>query len=145
MGRTSSLKIVTSSNNSTYPLRYNALSALEVHTAGKTKHLFPLGVLQLRVVEQLFAFSVMLEFDADGEFMMLMMMHVHHCMHIVQFLSTLDNLLMEITPNQVTPCLIPVNRNCIFDLLHPEWCYEKTWFHVAQLRELYHLLEFVVG
>jgi hypothetical protein len=54
-------------------------------------------VLQLKVAEQLFAFTVMLEFDDDEEFRILMMTHVHHCMHIVQFLSTLDNLLMEIT------------------------------------------------
>ncbi len=88
-------------------------------------------------------FFVMLEFDDDEEFrMMMMMMHVHHCLNIVQFLSSLDNLLMEITPDQVIPRLVPANRNHTFDLLHPGWCYEKTQFCVAQLRELYHLLEF---
>jgi hypothetical protein len=86
----------------------------------------------------------MLEFDDDEEFMMLMMMHVHHCMHIIDFFSALNNLLMEITPNQVIPCLVLANRNCSFDLLHPGWCYEKTHFRVAQLQELYHLLEFPV-
>jgi hypothetical protein len=49
---------------------------------------------------------------------------------------------MEITPDQVIPCLILANRHCTFDQLHPGCCYEKTRFHVVQLRELYHLLEF---
>ncbi len=75
---------------------------------------------------------------------MMMMMHMHHCLSVVRFLSLLGNLLMEITPDQVIPCLVPANRNCTFDLLHPGWYYEKTRFHVAQLRELYHLLEFPV-
>jgi hypothetical protein len=98
----------------------------------------------LKVAEQLFAFFVMLEFDDDEELMMMMMMHVHHCLNVVRFLSLLDNLLMEITPDQVIPRLVPANRNRTFDLLHPGWCYEKTRFRVAQLRELYHLLEFPV-
>jgi hypothetical protein len=96
----------------------------------------------LKVAEQLFAFFVMLEFEDNEEFrMMMMMMHVHHCLNIVQFLSSLDNLLMEITLDQVIPRLVPANRNRTFDLFHPGWSYEKTWFCVAQLREMYHLLE----
>ncbi len=74
--------------------------------------------------------------------MMLMMLHVHHCIHTVEFLSLLDNHLMEITLDQVIPRLVPANRNRTFDQLHPGWCYEKTRFCVVQLRELYLLLEF---
>jgi hypothetical protein len=72
----------------------------------------------------------------------MMIMFMHNCMHAVDFLSTLDNLLMEITPYQVILHLVPVNRNHTFALLHLEWCYEKSRFRVAQLWELYHLLEF---
>jgi hypothetical protein len=63
-------------------------------------------------------------------------------MHIVAFLSTLNNLIMEVTPDKVIPHLVPANRNCNFDLLHLGWCYETTHFCIAQLQELYHLLEF---
>jgi hypothetical protein len=100
--------------------------------------------MQLKVAEHMFMLCIMLELDHDEDFMMIMLMHVHHCFHIVEFLSSLDNLLMEISPDQVIPCLVPANRNRTFDLLHPGWCYEKTRFRVAQLRELYHLLEFPV-
>ena len=128
--------------NTTYRHRYNALSALEVHTIGKIQRLWTLCALQLKVAQQLFALSVMLDFDEEEDFMMMMLMHVHHCLHAVEFLSSLDNLLMVITPDQVIPRLVPANRNRTFDQLHPGWCYEKTRFRVAQLRELYHLLEF---
>ncbi len=83
--------------NTSYRQRYNALSALEVHTIGKIQYFFTLCTLQLKVAEQLFAFFVMLEFDDDKELMMMMMMmmmHVHHCLNVVRFLSLLDNLLM---------------------------------------------------
>jgi hypothetical protein len=49
---------------------------------------------------------------------------------------------MEITPDQVIPCLVPANCHHIFDFLHPGWCYQFTHFRIVQLRELYHLLEF---
>jgi len=111
--------------NTTYRHRYNALSALEVHTIGKIQRLWTLCALQLKVAKQLFAFCVMLELDDDKEFLMLMMMHVHHCMHVMESFSSLDNHLMEITPDQVIPRLVPVNRNCTFDQLHPGWCYER--------------------
>jgi hypothetical protein len=130
--------------NTTYRQRYNALSALEVHTIGKIQRLWTLLVMQLKIAEQLFAFSLMLELDGDEEFLMLMMLHVHQCMHTVEFISLLDNHLMEITPDQVIPRLVPANRLRTFDQLHPGWCYEKTRFCVVQLRELYHLLEFPV-
>ncbi len=65
--------------------------------------------------------SVMLELADDEDFLMLMMMYVHHCMHTIEFLSLLDNYLMEITPNQVIPFLVPANRNQTFDLLYPGW------------------------
>jgi hypothetical protein len=117
-GRTSSLKFTQvvkmprrkSKRNTSYRQRYNALSALEVHTIGKIQHLFTLCTLQLKVAEQLFAFFVMLEFDDDEELMMMMLIHVHHCLNVVRFLSLLDNLLMEITPDQVIPRLVPANR-----------------------------------
>ena len=118
--------------NTTYHHRYNALSALEVHTIGKIQRLWTLCALQLKVAEQLFAFCIMFELDNDEEFLMMMMMHVHHCMHVFQFLSSLDNHLMEITPDQVIPHLVPANRNRTFDQLHPGWCYEKTHFRVVQ-------------
>jgi hypothetical protein len=86
----------------------------------------------------------MLELDDDQEFMLMMLMHVHHCLHAVEFLQSLDNQLMEIYPNQVIPHMVLVNRNHTFDLLHPGWCYKKTRFRVTQLWELYHLLEFPV-
>ncbi len=76
--------------------------------------------------------SLMLDLDEDEEFMMMMLMHVNHCIHAVEFLSSLDNLLMEITPDQVIPCLVPANQNRSFDQLHPGWCYEKTHFRVVQ-------------
>ncbi len=83
----------------------------------------------------------MLEHDNE-DFLFMMMVYMHHCIQCVEFFETLDNLLMEITPAQVIPCLAPANRNRTFDLLHPGWCYQKTRFRVVQLRELYHLLEF---
>ncbi len=49
---------------------------------------------------------------------------------------------MAIMPDQVVPHLNPPNRHQAFDLLHEGWCYQHTRFHVVQLRELYHLLEF---
>jgi hypothetical protein len=82
--------------------------------------------MQMKVAEQLFMLSIILELDDHEEFKMLMMMHVHHCMCIIEFFSALNNLLMEITPDQVIPHLVPTNRNQTFDLL----------------RELHHLLEF---
>jgi hypothetical protein len=60
--------------NTTYRHRHNALSALEVHTVGKIQHLWTLCVMLLKVAEQLFAFSVMLELDDDEELLMMMMM-----------------------------------------------------------------------
>jgi hypothetical protein len=55
--------------------------------------------MQLKVAEQLFAFSVMLELDNIEEFFMLIMMHVHHCMYANEFLSRHDNLLMPRSGN----------------------------------------------
>ncbi len=130
--------------STTYRQGYKALSALEEHTVGKIQHLWTLCTMQLKVAEQLFMLSIMIEFIDDNDFMMMMLMHVHHCLHAVEFLSSLDNLLMEITLDQVIPRLVPANRNRTFDLLHPGRCYEKTQFRVAQLQELYHLLEFPV-
>ncbi len=60
--------------NTTYRHRYNALSALEVHTIGKIQHLWTLWAMQLKVAEWLFAFSVVLELDDNEEFLMMMMM-----------------------------------------------------------------------
>jgi hypothetical protein len=114
--------------------KVQSLSAPEVYTISKIQQLWALCAKQLKVADQLFMLSIILELDGNEEFLMLMMMHVHHCMHNVKFLSSLDNLLMEITSDQVIPCLVPVNRNCTFDLLHPGSCYEKTHFRVAQLR-----------
>jgi len=85
---------------------------------------------------------LLLELEDDDDFVMLMMMLLHHCIECVIFFSLLDNLLMEITPNQVILCLVPANRNHTFDLLHPGWCHQNTHFQVIQLWELYHLLEF---
>jgi hypothetical protein len=82
----------------------------------------------------------MLEFDDDEELIM-MMMYVQHFMYSVLFLSTLDSLLREVNPNQVIPRLVLANRNSTSDLLHPWWYYKKTQFRVAQLWELYNLLE----
>ncbi len=61
-----------SKRNTSYRQRYNALSALEVHTIGQIQHLLTLYTLQLKVAEQLFAVFVMLEFDDDEELMMMM-------------------------------------------------------------------------
>jgi hypothetical protein len=130
--------------NTTYHQRYNALSASEVYTISKIQRLWTLCSMQLKVAEHMFMLCIMLELDDDEDYMMIMLMHVHHCFHIVEFLSSLNNLLMEISSDQVIPCLVPANRNHTFDLLHPGWCYEKTRFRVAQLWELYHLLEFPV-
>jgi hypothetical protein len=57
--------------NTTYHHMYNALSALEGHAIGKIQHLWTLCVIQLKVAEQLFAFSVMLELDDDEDLMMM--------------------------------------------------------------------------
>jgi hypothetical protein len=124
----------------TYLQRYSALSALGVHTIGKVQHIWTLCVLHLKLAEQLFAFCLLL--DLVDDFIMLMMMLLHHCIKCVQFFNLLDNLLMDITPDQVIPHLVPANHHCTFDLLHPGWCYQFTRFRVLQLQELYHLLEF---
>jgi hypothetical protein len=42
----------------TYLQRYNALSALEVHTIGKVQHICTLCVFHLKLAEQLFALFV---------------------------------------------------------------------------------------
>jgi hypothetical protein len=73
-GRTSSLKFSEvvkmphhkSKRNTSYRQRYNALSALEVHTIGKIQHL-------------LFAFFVMLEVDDNEKCVLMMMMHADCC------------------------------------------------------------------
>jgi len=39
----------------TYHQRYNALSALEVHTIGKVQHMWTLCALHLKLAEQMFA------------------------------------------------------------------------------------------
>jgi len=126
----------------TYQQRYNALSALEVHTIGKVQHIWTLCALHLKLAEQMFAICFLLELDADDDFVMMMMLLLHHSLECVNFFSLLDNLLMEITADQVIPRLAPVNRHRTFDLLHPGWCYQFTRFRVLQLRELYQLLEF---
>jgi len=99
--------------------------------------------LQLKLAEQLFAICLLLELEDDDDFvMMMMMLLLHHCIESVNFFSLLDNLLMEITPDQVILRLVPENHIRTFDLLHPGWCYQNTHFRVLQLWELYHLLEF---
>jgi hypothetical protein len=87
MRRTSSLKFSQvvkmprrkEKRNTSYRQRYNALSALVVHTIGKIQHLLTLCTLQLKVAEQLYAFFVMLEFDDNEEFILMMMMQAHCC------------------------------------------------------------------
>jgi len=89
----------------------------------------------------MFAICFLLELDDDDDFVMMMMLLLHHCIESFKFFSLLDNLLMEITADQVIPRLVPANHHRTFDLLHPGWCYQFTGFIVLQLRELYHLLE----
>jgi hypothetical protein len=65
MGRTPSLKISCCNPKriTTYRNRYTSLSALEVHTVGKIQHLLTLCTQKMKVAEQLFMLSIMLEFD----------------------------------------------------------------------------------
>jgi len=128
--------------NTTYRERYNALSALEVYMRDKIQKLWTLIALQLKTIEQMLMVSIMLELDHDGDFFIILFMLWNHCVHSCNFFQQLDNLLMEITPDQVVPRLNPPNRHRTFDLLHEGWCYQHTQFRVVQLRELYHLLEF---
>jgi hypothetical protein len=53
--------------NTTYHQRYNAISALDVHTIGIVQHLWNLCILQLKLAEQLLALSLMLDLDHDDE------------------------------------------------------------------------------
>ncbi len=89
-----------------------------------------------------FLMSVMLQLEDDDDFYVMMFMLLNYCILSCEFLQQLDNLLLEVTPDQVVPHLAPVNRYLTFDLFHPQWCYKNTRFRVVQLRELYHLLEF---
>jgi hypothetical protein len=41
--------------------------------------------LQLKLAEQLFAFSLMLELDDDEDFLMTMVVFMHHCIQIIEF------------------------------------------------------------
>ncbi len=90
----------------TYQQRYNELSALEVHTIGKVQHIWTLCVLHLKMIEQLIVVCLLMELD---DFVMMMMLLMHHSLECVNFFSLLDNLLMEITADQVIPRLAPVN------------------------------------
>jgi len=126
----------------TYLQSYNALSASEVHTIGEVQHIWTLCVSHLKLAEHLFAICLLLQLEDDNDFVMLMMMLLPHCIECVNFFNLLDNLLMEITPNQVIPRLVPENCHCTFDLLHPCWCYQNTRFRVIQLQGLYYLLDF---
>ena len=45
----------------TYQQRYNALSALEVHTIGKVQHIWTLCVLHLKMIEQLIVVCLVME------------------------------------------------------------------------------------
>jgi hypothetical protein len=128
-----------------YYLQRYALSTLEVHTIGKVQHFWTLCVLHLKLAEQIFAISLLLEVEDDDDFaMMMMMLLLHHCIESVNFFSLLDNQLIEITPDQLIPHLVPANHHCTFDLLHPGLCYQNTRCRVLQLWELYHLLKFPV-
>jgi hypothetical protein len=126
----------------TYRQRYNALSALEAHTIGKVQHIWTLCVLHLKMIEQLIVVCLLLEQEDEGDFVVMLMLLLHHSLEYVNFYSLLDNLIMEMTADEVIPRLAPVNRHRTFDLLHPGWCYQFTRFRVLQLREQYHLLEF---
>jgi hypothetical protein len=65
--------------NTTYRHWYQTLSALEVHTVGKIQHLLTLCTLQLKVAEQLFMLSIMLEFDDNKDFIMMITLHTGCC------------------------------------------------------------------
>ena len=126
----------------TYRQPYHALSALEVRTIDKVQHIWTLCVLHLKMIEQLIVVCLLMELDDDDDFVVMLMLLLHHSLKCVNFYSLLDNLLMEITADEVIPRLAPENRHRTFDLLHPGWCYQFIRFRVLQLRELYHLLEF---
>lgn len=65
--------------NTTYHQRYCTLSSLDVHTIGKVQHIWTLCILQLKLAEQLVAFSLMLKLDNNEDFLMMMMkMFMHH-------------------------------------------------------------------
>jgi hypothetical protein len=68
----------------TYLQRYNALSALEVHTIGKVQHIWILCVLHLKMAEHLFVMCLLFELDD-----VIMMLLLHHCIKSVQFLNYL--------------------------------------------------------
>jgi hypothetical protein len=62
----------------TYLQRYNALSALEVHTIGKVQHIWTLCILHLKLAEQLFAICLLIKLEDEDDFVMLMMILLHH-------------------------------------------------------------------
>ena len=69
----------------TYQQRYNALSELEVHTIGKVQHIWTLCALHLKLAEQMFAICFLLELDADDDFVMMIMLLLHHSLECVNF------------------------------------------------------------
>jgi hypothetical protein len=89
----------------TYRQRYNALSALEAHTIGKVQHIWTLCVLHLKMIEQLIVVCLLLEQEDEDECVVMLMLLLHHSLECVNFYSLLDNLIMEITADEVIPRL----------------------------------------
>ena len=69
----------------TYRQRYNALSALEVHTIGKVQHIWTLCVLHLKMIEQLIVVCLVMELDDDNDFVVMLMLLLHHSLECINF------------------------------------------------------------
>jgi hypothetical protein len=111
----------------TYHQRYNALSALELHTIGKVQHIWTLCVLHLKMIEQLFVVCLLMELDDDNDLIVMLMLLLHHLLECIHFFSLLDNLLLEITADQVIPHLVPANliKSC-----HDHTIFLSMWPYV---------------
>ena len=74
--------------------------------------------------------------------MLAMLVDYKKALEQFQFLKSLDTAFMTITPEQQIPRPNPANRNQMFALMNPRWCYSHTRFTLLQLWHLYHILEF---
>ena len=88
-------------------------------------------VFQLNIAYCFFAFALVMGQFSDPDVLILSMMMVCHCLANLNFFWQLDNLLMEIPPEEVVPQINPPNWFRTFNQLHPHWCWSKTRLQVG--------------
>jgi hypothetical protein len=76
-------------------------------------------VFQLNIAYCFFAFALVMGQFSDPDVLILSMMMVCHCLANLNFFWQLDNLLMEIPPEEVVPQINPPNWFRTFNQLHP--------------------------